>query len=410
MATSTSTKLSEPKKPCDINNLMSPPEAPKLESFAHSSNASASKNIVNMHRPIDAVMSDARRLPGPVQPLSPPISPATKLDDTVMNVVVTSAKDPILFPTHDITNSPPQQPLFVREESADARRIVDHHVLARPAELFKNAAPPEQDDYELVLYFQSQVMKKYLENPKSWLKRERALLIADRRAQARQRHFKLQPILPAKAQPIRKEVQRAKPVRAPKVAKPAVVKSTPTRPRPIRAGPGPAATVQTGLTKRIARAPSSTPDAPPRRTTQNRADDDFESVPDYCPPLDSMPSGMNVLKMEWKTGITDLSNDPHRHLLHEEEVTLASSLRLTAAVYLTSKRRIFQRRVECFGQKKEFRKTDAQQACKIDVNKASKLWTAFQRIGWFDRSWFAQYLNDEDELIANEHDNENGNQ
>ncbi|KAF2966754.1 hypothetical protein GQX73_g6852 [Xylaria multiplex] len=393
MATSTSTKPSEPNKPCDINNLMSPPEAPKFECFAHNSNNNNKHNVANMSKPIDVVMSDVRRLPGPVQPLSPPISPATKLDNNVMNVVGTSTKDPILFPTHDIANSPPQQPLFAQEESADARRIVDHHVLARPAELFKNATPPEQDDYELVLYFQSQVMKKYLENPRSWLKRERALLIADRQAQARQRHFKLQPILPAKTQPIRKEVQRAKPARAPRVSKSTAVKSTPTKPRPIRAGPGPAvATIHNGLTKRTARAPSSTPDPTPRRTTQTRADDDFESIPDYCPPLDSMPSKINILKMEWKTGITDLTNDPHRHLLHEEEVTLASSLRLTAAVYLTSKRRIFQRRLECFPQDKEFRKTDAQQACKIDVNKASKLWTAFEKIGWFRREWFVQWL------------------
>ncbi|KAI0906985.1 SWIRM domain-containing protein [Ustulina deusta] len=395
---SMSAKLPEPKKPCDINNLMSPPEPPKLESFAHHNNNR--NNNINMSKPIDAVMSDARRLPGAVQPLSPPISPATKPDDNVMNGVVTSAKDPILFPPHDITNSPPPQPLFVREQSADARQIV-HHVLTRPAELFQNATPPEQDDYELVLYFQSQVMKKYLANPRSWLKRERALLIADRQAQARQRHFKLQPILPAKTQPIRKEVQRAKPARAPKVTKPTVAKPTPTKPRPIRAGPGPvgtstaaAAATPAGLTKHIARAPSSTPDPSPRRgTTQTRADDDFESVPDYCPPLDSMPSKLNnSLRMEWKTGITDLSNDPHRHLLHEEEITLASSLRLTAAVYLTSKRRIFVRRLECLRVGKEFRKTDAQQACKIDVNKASKLWTAFERIGWLEKSWVAKYL------------------
>jgi hypothetical protein len=41
---------------------------------------------------------------------------------------------------------------------------------------------------------------------------------------------------------------------------------------------------------------------------------------------------------------------------------------------------------------KEFRKTDAQQACKIDVNKASKLWTAYDRVGWFDSEHFQQYL------------------
>ncbi|KAI0430292.1 SWIRM domain-containing protein [Xylaria sp. FL1042] len=403
MASGSPIPLPEPKKPCDINNLMSPPEAPKLESFAHSSSSSSSNNknkngVVNASRPADVVMSDARRLP--IQPLSPPISPATKHDDdSVMNVVVTSAKDPILFPTHDMTNSPPQQPLFA-QEFADPRRIVDRHVLNRPAELFQNATPPEQDDYELVLYFKSQVMKKFTQNPGSWLKRERAQLLADRKAQARHRQFKLQPILPAKVQPIRKEVQRAKPARAPKVTKPTVAKPTPTKPRPIRAGPGPAAAPATsavtgtpaGLAKHTARAPSSTPDPSPRRgTTQTRADDDFNSVSDFCPPLSSLASD-TCLKTDWKTGVSDLTNDPHRHLLHAAEIVLASSLRLTAAVYLTSKRRIFARRLECLRVGKEFRKTDAQQACKIDVNKASKLWVAFNDIGWLDKHWMVNFL------------------
>ncbi|KAI1353977.1 SWIRM domain-containing protein [Xylaria sp. FL0043] len=403
---STSTQLPEPTKPFDINNLMSPPEAPKIESFAHGSSSNNNKNnknvVVNASNPANAAMSNVRQLP--VQPLSPPISPATKHDDdTAMNVFVPAAKDPILFPVHDITNSPAQPPLFAREELADARHIVNRHISNRDTELFKNATPPEQDDYELVLYFKSQVMKKFAQNPGSWLKRERALLLADRKAQARHRQFRLHPILPAKVQPIRKEVQRAKPARAPKVTKPAVAKPAPAKPRPIRAGPGPAtaagapaattmAGTPAGLTKHTARAPSSTPDPSPRRgTTQTRADDDFNSVPDYCPPLSSLTSD-TCLKTDWKTGVSDLTNDPHRHLLHAAEIVLASSLRLTAAVYLTSKRRIFVRRLECLRVGKEFRKTDAQQACKIDVNKASKLWVAFNDIGWLDKHWVVNYL------------------
>ncbi|KAI1295193.1 SWIRM domain-containing protein [Xylaria venustula] len=392
---SLSTKLPEPKKPCDINNLMSPPEAPKLESFAHSNIDNKQNGITNMYKSVEPITFDAR-LPGPTQPLSPPISPATKPDDNAMNGVITATKDPILFPTNDIAHCAPQQPLFA-QEPVDPRRLVDRHVSSRPAELFQNATPPEQDDYELVLYFQSQVMKKFKQNPGSWLRRERALLLADRKAQARQRQIKLQPILPAKVQPVRKEVQRAKPARAPRVTKPTAAKPTPTKPRPIRAGPNPAAAAGTpaGLARHSARAPSSTPDPSPRRgTTQTRADDNFASVPDYCPPLDSLTSKSheNLNKTEWKTGTTDLSNDPNRHLLHEVEVTVASSLRLSAAVYLTSKRRIFERRLECLRVNKEFRKTDAQQACKIDVNKASRLWVAFQSLGWLDKSWMDKYM------------------
>ncbi|KAI1177815.1 SWIRM domain-containing protein [Nemania sp. FL0916] len=389
---STSPRLADPRKPCDINNLMSPPEPPRFESFGHHD---MKKEVFGGSKAVGANLPGVRLLPGPIPPLSPPISPATRGEDHVMNVTVTPTKDPILYPSHDVIHSPLQQPLFAGEEPTSARRIVNGHVLARPVEFFKDATPPGQDDYELVLFFQSQVMKKFLQSPKSWLKRERALLIADRQAQARQGQFKPHPILAAKPQPIRKEAQRAKPVRVAKVTKPAAAKPTLTKPRPIRAGPGPATgnvAASTGL-KPLARPHSSTPDPTPRRgTTQTRADDDFESVPDYCPPSNSIPNKISSLKMEWKTGITDLSNDPHRHLLHEEELNLASSLRLTAAVYLTSKRRIFVRRLECLRVGKEFRKTDAQQACKIDVNKASKLWTAFERIGWLDKSWVSQYL------------------
>ncbi len=128
--------------------------------------------------------------------------------------------------------------------------------------------------------------------------------------------------------------------------------------------------------------------------TSTREDKDFASFPDTCPPLSSLPSRPNSLKVEWKGAPLDLSAEPHKHLLHPDEVLLASNLRLDCATYLTSKRRIFLARQECFRGtwgaakgKKEFRKTDAQQACKIDVNKASKLWMAFERVGWFEESW-----------------------
>ncbi|KAI1748966.1 SWIRM domain-containing protein [Xylaria castorea] len=400
---SASPKVIECKKTLDISNLMSPPEPPKLESFTHNTGSSNVNVANNTLMSIDTIVSDARRLLGSVvPPLSPPISPATKPDHHVMNNVAMSTKDPILYPVHDITNSPPQQPLFVPEEvleePTDARRIVDDHVSARTAQFFRDASPPKQEDYELALSFRSQVMTKCQENRKAWLQRERDQLISDRRAQARHRQFKLPRILPAaKPQPIRREVQRVKPARAPKVTKPAAAaKPTPTKPRPIRAGPGPSTAAAGRLTKAIARAPSSTPDPTSRRgTTANRADDDFDQLPDLCPPLDSLDSKVGIissLKVEWKTGTTDLTKDPNRHLLHPEELHLASSLRLTCAVYLTSKRRIFVHRLQCLERGKEFRKTDAQQACKIDVNKASKLWTAFDKIGWLDKAWVSKYL------------------
>ena len=119
----------------------------------------------------------------------------------------------------------------------------------------------------------------------------------------------------------------------------------------------------------------------------------FESLRDFSPPTASLPANNKSLKIEWSShNPLDLSADPHRHLLHEAELALASTLRLSCATYLCSKRRIFLKLQEAHQAGKEFRKTDAQQACQIDVNKASKLWVAFEKVGWFDRSRFEKDL------------------
>ncbi|KAI0013836.1 hypothetical protein F4779DRAFT_624966 [Xylariaceae sp. FL0662B] len=374
---------SESKKPLDISNLMSPPEPPRLESFSRGHGS----------RAMGPTVSDVRQM-GPIPPLSPPISPATKSDDHPISVVTAASapiKDPILYPAQDVTNSPLQQPLFAQDDNLETRRIVDDHMVSRPADLFREATPPKREDYMLMLFFKSEVMKNYKKNPTSWLRRERNLLLADRRAAAKNNHHRLQPLLPAKPMQVRKETQRAKPAKAAKVAKVAkVTKATQSQapgPRPIRSYPSP------GPKQTPNRVPSATPDPTPRRAVApNREDKDFDSLPNYCPRTDLLPNKSNNLKVDWKGTPIDLGNDPHRHLLHPDEIALAANLRLDCATYLTSKRRMFIRRLECLHMGKEFRKTDAQQACKIDVNKASKLWTAFDKVGWLDKSWMGPFM------------------
>lgn len=132
--------------------------------------------------------------------------------------------------------------------------------------------------------------------------------------------------------------------------------------------------------------------APTRaRAVAPREDTDFESIPDMSPPIETL-NHLKPLKADWKGTALDLSNDPHLHLLHPSEVGLASTLRLSCASYLTSKRRIFQDKVERAKLHKEFRKTDAQKACRIDVNKASKLWAAYEKVGWLDPKHIMKYL------------------
>ena len=144
----------------------------------------------------------------------------------------------------------------------------------------------------------------------------------------------------------------------------------------------------------IETSPTLAQTPPQKRAT--REDTDWESIPDYCPPDSALgdvsANPKNVFVIEWKSSPLDLSTDPNRNLLHPGELHLAQTLRLTCATYLCSKRRIFQARVDCRKRGKEFRKTDAQQACKIDVNKASRLHSAFSKKGLFENKWSDRFV------------------
>lgn len=119
---------------------------------------------------------------------------------------------------------------------------------------------------------------------------------------------------------------------------------------------------------------------------------DWKSLPDYCPPLSSITStNSRSLKAEWKGQPMNLSSDDLTGLLHPAEVTLASTLRLPCAVYLDSKRRLFMEKVTRMRQGLPFRRTDAQKSCKIDVNKASRLFVAYEKIGWLEDDNFEKY-------------------
>lgn len=119
-----------------------------------------------------------------------------------------------------------------------------------------------------------------------------------------------------------------------------------------------------------------------------------ELIPDYSPdPYTTLPKGNNrALKIEWKGQPMDLRDDPHLDKLHPAEVVLASTLRLRCNVYLDSKRRLFHEKVNRVRTDMPFRRTDAQKACRIDVNKASRLFAAFEKVGWLNDKHFAKYL------------------
>jgi len=300
--------------------------------------------------------------------LFPPVSPPNKAVNPVSSAVpvAISIQDPTIFPSSKASANPPVGPLFnPTGESIKAisttvtRQLVDREAILRC------------EDYKLALYFKSNCLRMFKENPKAYLRQERELLRADRKSIIMARPIaKLPTILPTSR---------------PAPSKPQAAKTVANRIQKPRSPPGPAICETIWV--------SSTPEPRVRTVSPNCEEKNFKSLPDYCPPLSSLPNDPNSLKVDWKGNDLDLSQDPHACLLHSHELLLASNLRLDCATYLTSKRKMFMRRVECAKIGKEFRKTDAQQACSIDVNKTSRLWTAYEKVGWLDGKWVQKYLN-----------------
>jgi hypothetical protein len=138
--------------------------------------------------------------------------------------------------------------------------------------------------------------------------------------------------------------------------------------------------------------PASTPRKPRTQTSSNKVHDmNPDQLQDFSPPVSTLPAG-KTLRAEWKGAPMDLSQDPNLHLLHPAEVQLAAVLRLPADIYIDSKKRLFAEKVYRLRQGLPFRRTDSQKACRIDVNKASRLFTAYEKVGWLDDSLFEKYM------------------
>lgn len=375
---------SEPNKTLAISNLMSPPGPLPFENFR------------DRHQ--DPTAGERQHVK---PPLSPPVSPPNKPASTVEQASPMSSshldlQDPPLYPPESNSATASTKPLFIHPavesfgtiHAAAAKRLVDQHIASRPVHLFRGATPPKPEEYELALYFKSNCFGILAQNPVAYLRKERELLRADRKPMGMSRPLhRLPPILPASRMAAQKQpaqVPRLAPMTAgSRIQKPKSSTIKVQVPRPIRATPA---------MSRPAHRISSTPEPRTRTVPSTREDKDFNALPDRCPPLSSLPVKPNSVKVDWKGAPLDLSKDPHSHLLHPDELAWAASLRLDCATYLTSKRRIFIRRLECAKIHKEFRKTDAQQACKIDVNKASKLWGVYNKVGWLEQKWMSGYL------------------
>lgn len=389
-----------PKLP-SIASFMSPPEASPHESFSPNLKAtdlSPSLSPGCRLPPIATLpsinSSTMRILPSP--PTSPPDLQIMKAECVEVERDKHGARpqpqlrDPILYPAGPVEPAviPASQPLFPSAPSIALNEdfvntAVSNHISMHMAATNKKVNQPTREEYILALSFLSNLGRAYNRNPGAYMKRTRQ--------ETEDQYWKAKRIC---AKPGDKaESIKTAPAPTPIFAKPPTkraIKAAPAVPR-VRRTPKPSAVVKFRAPPTKGR--SATPDV--RLPGTKRPEDvDFRALPNYAPPTSTLPVGNpKSLKTDWQSpNVLNLTNDPDRELLHEAELNLAATLRLSCATYLCSKYRIFAARVNALRIGKEFRKTDAQQACKIDVNKASRLWVAYDKVGWFDPAYFQQYL------------------
>ncbi|KZF20713.1 hypothetical protein L228DRAFT_270007 [Xylona heveae TC161] len=385
-----------------VSSLISPPEPKPYDSFSSPTmqdkmslpGIAPSYATENTLPPI--YNSQCRGTPYVEVLPSPPVSPwandARKPEGRFRGDSITedgsvqgeNIHDPPLFSSRHNSDAglAPDVPLFPPQPiDPNVDALVSRHMASHLVQFNGRLSQPTRDEYLLALSCIPKISERVNRNPQGWLKRERDIL--DERFGQAQRVWK---------RPATKSFVKLAP--APAGAKHDSVPAARNTVRPARTAPRQPKVKRTPPTKVLDSFASTVPATPKQRAIgTSREDTDYVSLPDYSPPTSSLPkSNPKILKADWRGQVLDLSNDPDRHMLHEAEVNLAATLRLSCATYLCSKRRIFQARLQALRIGKEFRKTDSQQACKIDVNKASKLWTAYERVGWFKREHFEKYL------------------
>ncbi|KAF3000983.1 hypothetical protein E8E13_009421 [Curvularia kusanoi] len=376
---------STPTNRLTVSSLLSPPEMERSNSFG-----SAKPSVALQYHKVDPAASTQYHLPQlPMFKMpayaSPPISPfdTQSQKENMDNASEQGTLDPPLFRRDSTTEAlAPDVPLFSSQSStqpSSQEAAITQHMQSTDYAQLKSK--PAEEDYKLVAQFQATVFTQALKSPASynqWRAQERKYEDVYSRPAVRDGGVQKRPS-PKKLAPA-----PAPRSRQPKMALPKAVARPAREPKPKRT---PKARVLDSFEEHIG---SISPKAARPATT--RDDLDYNAITDYSPPLSTLIGNEKKLKAEWKGNKLDLSIDPDRHLLHEAELELASTLRLSCATYLCSKRRVFQARINALRIGKEFRRTDAQQACKIDVNKASKLWQAYDKVGWFDADYFREYV------------------
>ena len=375
-----------------IANLMSPPEAALLDGFSitppqrnSTSRASAYSEDSTLAPMAKCTTPDTKMRILPSPPISPAMAKRYKeekdgvKDTTSGNQEAMAIKDPVLYPDTGSFDSAGEEPLFPTEPTVVLDDIITKHKLMHMTQFDKKVNRPSDEEYRLALACVPKIGFLFNQNPVAYLKRQR-----EEYAKSWHKTKRICSCPGVRPTPIAIAP-------APKPTKRAIVRATPSKTPLQRVKRTPRPSPMSKLMNFPAKGRSETPD---RLPGTKREDVDYTSLPDYAPPTSTLPpNNPKILKIDWQSNnALNLSNDPDRHMLHEAELNLASALRLSCATYFCSKRRIFEARLNALRFGKEFRKTDAQQACKIDVNKASKLWVAFDKVGWFNQTHFLRFL------------------
>ncbi|EPS37456.1 hypothetical protein H072_8850 [Dactylellina haptotyla CBS 200.50] len=324
----------------------------------------------------DARYSD-KRAPSLSGILSPPPSPfiarqisevPSDLGPSILN------RDPVLYDTP--LSDENQRPLFdLPEPYQEPSGTVSKPSFVASRESFKTGTWPQRRELPAPK-FKSTAWQDCFRNPLEYYQRERAFL--------------RQQLNSAK---LLKSTKSAIPISSPKVATPAPKKlhqrarSTGSE---MTASPKDKVRIHRSTDNKVTKPKFSRQSKP---VTTTRKDVHYSTVEDVTPSADLLPDNPRCLHVDWSGAPLDISSDPDRHLLHKAEQHLASTLKLSCGQYLTQKRLIFLERVTRLrAGNTVFSRTHAQQVCHIDVNKASRLFAAFEKVGWLSPQALKHHL------------------
>lgn len=379
-----------PSRRLSVSSLLSPPEAQRVDSFNHLSYNPVLRHsepfnpslyvpfqfdTQSMKNPKLGGLANGRAISQPYA--SPPISPfdTNAQKENLSGTDTQGARDPQLF-TSSVPPAVANVPLFPSEAAAPTPQdeVAKYMGSKEYAQL---RTQPSREDYNTFLQFHATVFKQAFRNPRRWWDQERSFDKYYGRPSG-----VTKPAAPSNLAPAPSSRRRQQKMALPRL--------TTEPPRPARVKRTPKRTPKTQTHNSFNDTKLS---ETPKRAPITR-DVDYNALPDFAPPYSTITKENEgpFFRAEWKGKPLTVTDDPELGNLAPAELRLACTLRLGYASYMCTKRRIFQSYVDYLKRGKVFCKTNAQDACKVDVNKASKLWEVYNAVGWFKNEHFVQYI------------------